>query len=84
MAKAFPSRSSAAVRKRWHRIAKESWSIREDEELINIVNGTHFETKAEMKDWWEAAFLMIPNKSVDMCVDHWCRYLNITHTYSFF
>ena len=55
-------------------VSKKQWTVDDDKQLIDIVNGTHFETRADMKVWWEAASISIANKSTDQCIDHWCKY----------
>ena len=63
MAVAFPMRSTDAIRKRWSVISKKMWTVNEDKQLIDTVNGVNFETKADMKIWLEAISSPIVNKT---------------------
>ena len=78
MAATFPTRSIDGIRNKWYEISKKLWVVGEDKQLIDIVNGAHFETMADMKIWWEAASVSIENKTTNQCIDHWCKYY---HTY---
>ena len=74
MEAAFPTRSIDAIRNRWYMILKNLWTVDDDKQLIDIVNGAHFKTRADMKVWWEAASVSIVNKNTNQCIDHWCKY----------
>lgn len=80
LANAFPTRSNEAIRKRWHAKSKQLWSISEDKQLITVVNGAHFETRADMKEWCESASVSIPNKNTNQCIDHWFSLLSPSQT----
>jgi len=71
LAAAFPARSNGSIRKKWYDVSKQLWTVDDDKILVDIVNGTHFKTSADMKVWWEAACVSIANKSANQCVDHW-------------
>jgi len=76
----FPTRSIDGIRNRWYAISKKLWVVGEDKQLIDIVNGAHFETTADMKIWWEAASVSIESKTTNQCIDHWFSNLRPSRT----
>ena len=53
-------------------ISNKLWTVNEDKQLIDVVNGTHVETSAQMKARLKFSSVSIGNKNIDQCIDHWC------------
>ena len=79
LAKIFPERSKAAIKSRWYTLSTERWSIHEEKQLIDKVNGVHFETKTDMRTWMKSASISITNRSMNQCINHWCEYVSLIY-----
>ena len=77
LANIFPTRSPNASKSRWNTILRKEWKMSEDKELIDKVNGVHFETRSDMRAWMKSASISIGNRSATECSNHWCEYCTL-------